>query len=155
MSAHTSVADLLKAVEDCTAETATSQDASASSLEAKDWVKLTDTPFNLERSNPTSQSLAYVRRNVSLSVTRLAGGTTCRILAFLDAGTDRSSLTKGLQQDLGFSAVTRSSKFALRNPTVSDDVLAQFYETKAHMVRVKFEPERAALGVNIVMGPNL
>jgi hypothetical protein len=155
MSAQSTVADLIKAVEDCTAVTVVAQKASASALEAKGWVKLSDKAFNLERSDPASQSLAYVRRNVSLSVTQSAGGTTCRILAFLDASTDRSSLTMGLQQDMGFSAMTRSSKFALRNPTVSDETLAQFYETKAHLVRVKFEPESATLGVNIVMGPNL
>lgn len=155
ISAPSNVAELLKAVEDCTAETVGAQKPGAPLLEAKGWAKLTDKAFNLERSAPDSRSLAYVRRNVSLSVTRQPGGTTCRILAFLDASTDRSSLTSGLQQDLGFSAMTRSSKFAQRNPTVSDDILAQFYETKAHLVRVKFEPESAALGVNIVVGPNL
>jgi hypothetical protein len=155
MSAHTTVDDLIKAVDDCTAETVGAQKAGASALEAKGWVRLSDKAFNLERSAPASQSLAYVRRNISLSVTRQSGGTTCRILAFLDTDTDRSGLTTGLQHSLGFAAMTRSSKFVVRNPTVSDDMLAQFYETKAHLVRVKFEPEGAALGVNIVVGPNL
>ncbi|MCR2833583.1 hypothetical protein [Parerythrobacter lacustris] len=155
MSAHSNVADLLDAVKDCTAETVGAQNPGADALKAKGWAKLTDKQLNLERSDPASRSLAYVRRNVSLFVTRHPGGTTCRILAFLDTDTDRSGLTTGLQQDLGFSVMTRSSKFALRNPTVSEDMLAQFYETKAHLVRVKFEPESAALGVNIVVGPNL
>ncbi len=155
MSAQSNVVDLLKAVEDCTAETVGAQKTGGSGLETKGWVKLTDKAFNLERSAPTSRSLAYVRRNVSLSVTPQPAGTTCRILAFLDTSTDHSSLTTRLQRDLGFSAMTRSSKFALRNPTVSNETLAQFYETKAHLVRVKFEPESAALGVNIVVAPNL
>jgi hypothetical protein len=154
MSARTSVADLLAAVEDCTFAITMAQEPSAAALEAKGWVRLTDQGVNLERSAPASRSLAYVRRNVSLSVTHLTGGTACRIIAFLEPDADRASLTTGLQQGMGYAPLSRSSRFALRNPTISDDVLAQMYETKANMIRVKFEPASAALGVNIVMGPN-
>ena len=152
---HSSVADLLDAVGDCAAETTASREAGASGFEARGWVKLSGSAINLERSAPTSQSHAYVRRNISLSVTQLAGGTTCRIIAFLDGNTDRSSLTQGLQQDMEFIPISRESKFALRNPSVSDELLSQFFETRANLVRVKFEPEGAALGVNIVVAPNL
>jgi hypothetical protein len=154
MSAPTSVADLLAAVEDCTIATAMAQAAGAAALEAKGWVSLIEEGFNLERSAPASLSLTYVRRNVSLSVTYLTGATACRIIAFLEPDADRASLTTGLQQGMGFAPLSRSSRFALRNPTISDDILAQMYETQANMIRVKFEPESAALGVNIVMGPN-
>ncbi|MFV0645274.1 MAG: hypothetical protein ACK5NN_12380 [Sphingomonadaceae bacterium] len=154
-SAQTTVADLIEAVKDCRGETQTPLATTASELESRGWVKLSNKPVNFERSLPASRGIGYVRRNILLTITQHAGTNACRILAFLDVNADHSSLNTGLQQDMGFSAVTRLSKFALRNPTVSDDKLSQFYETKEHLVRVKFEPESDALGVNIIIAPNL
>ncbi|MEM7781479.1 MAG: hypothetical protein AAF697_13915 [Pseudomonadota bacterium] len=156
-SEHSNIPALFDAISDCVEVADKDLAGIAFELQRREWTMVSPLAIPLERSAPQSKGHSLVKGNVVISVSKFPEreeATFSRIIAFVGPDADRSELEARLQTDLGFVPLSRSSRFALAAPPMSDEVLAEFFQYEEHVVRIQFVEENGTIGVNITVASN-
>jgi hypothetical protein len=126
----------------------------AGPLKRDGWRHLTD---NLAQRRSDSEDM--LSKNAILMIVKpTSGRLTCRLIARLPDEATAPSIRSDLFAKLSLAPLSSrkaASQFLKRNPGLTSEQVAQYYENDQVVARFKIEPAEGKVFGNVVFGPNI